>query len=117
MNKPDPRELAKRIHRYMSSPDYEGGDGPATALGKIENVIRKEYAEQQAEVERLQGIVAVAIQWRSAELHHAACRLDIREGNIEKAEDKKLKQTSALHITLDKYRRSTREAAEAAKEG
>ena len=69
-----------------------------------------------AEIEQLQGIVAVAIQWRSAELHHAACRLDIREGNIEKAEDKKLKQTSALHITLDKYRRSTREAAEAAKE-
>ncbi len=51
---PDAHDLARRIIAYVSSPDDEGGDGPATALGKVEAAIRKEYAELEAGVKSLQ---------------------------------------------------------------
>jgi hypothetical protein len=52
----------------------------------------------------LGAIVEAAYAWRAADVHAAACRLEIRSDDPEQAEQVCQKKLSELRIILDKYK-------------
>ncbi len=48
-------------------------------------------------------IIQAAYEWRAADVHAAACRLGIRVGNIEVAEDDAEDKLRDFLILLDSY--------------
>lgn len=49
-------------------------------------------------------ILEAAYEWRTAEVHAAACRLGIREDRMDCANEVEWEKLSQLRIMLDKYR-------------
>jgi hypothetical protein len=58
------------------------------------------YRERQ---DLLEEVGKAALAWRSAEMHHSAIILGIREGNREEASDTARHQEASLRIAIDKF--------------
>ncbi len=55
--------------------------------------------------QQVQIVIEAAYKWRAADIHHAACRLKIRQGEEEKTSDEVEKTLRHLRIEIDALHR------------
>ncbi|KKN80805.1 hypothetical protein LCGC14_0326110 [marine sediment metagenome] len=92
--------------------DHYAPDAVIRKVEQLQAIVDELPSEKQ--YEQLKGIAALAMDWRAAEVHHAACKLGIRhDGKSRPSVENRI---SVLRSAVDSYKRSIREAADEAKE-